>query len=92
MQQVLDVHPRGARLDVDLVLDLGIERRVHGGRHGVEDPPGGLRLVGLATVEEGDKRLPLVSVRAGVDDGLHFAITLVHRPGPRVGDGIAEAG
>jgi hypothetical protein len=62
-----------------------------GARHHPIDPPVGRPLVGLATVQDSSKSVPLLAVRPLIDDGLALAVALVDRSRPGVEESSAEA-
>ncbi len=71
-------------------LDINRERNgleqwfMHGGRHGMEDPPMGCLLVGIAVIEDRGQGGPLRPIRAFVDDGLNGAVAFKNRPRPGI--------
>ena len=65
---------------IDRRKSIREERRVHRARHGVKDPPVGLRLLRLAAVQDRRQRLALRCVGALVDDAC--IVPPLRRPRP----------
>src|SRR5919108_2857745 len=91
VKHVRNHHTRGTTLDVHLELDAFEQRGMDGARHHPIDPPVGRPLVGLATVQDGRKRVSLLAVRSLIDDGLTLAVALVDRSRPGVEERAAQA-